>query len=43
MVTVQEQAIEWIHQALHFDATVERESVAMGSINPSQLNGYALL
>lgn len=29
MATVQERAIEWIHQALHFDAVVEREIVVL--------------
>jgi hypothetical protein len=39
MATVQEQAIEWIHQALHFDATVEREIVAIVPSIPLSLTG----
>jgi hypothetical protein len=39
MATVQEQAIEWIHQALHFDAAVEREIVAIVPSIPLSLTG----
>ena len=39
MTTVQEQAIEWIHQALHFDTAVEREIVAIVPSIPLSLTG----
>jgi hypothetical protein len=39
MATVQEQAIEWIHQALHFDATFTEEIVALVPTIPLSLVG----
>jgi hypothetical protein len=39
MVTVQEQAIEWIHQALHFDAAFTEEIVAIVPTIPLSLVG----
>jgi NADH:ubiquinone oxidoreductase subunit E len=39
MPTVQEQAIEWIHQALHFDAAFTEEIVAIVHTIPLSLVG----
>lgn len=39
LTQVQEQAIDWIHQALHFDAEVEREIVALVPLIPLSLAG----
>jgi hypothetical protein len=39
MATVQEQAIEWIHQALKFDAAVTDEIVAVVPSIPLSLTG----
>jgi hypothetical protein len=39
MATVQEQAIEWVHHALHFDATITQEIVAIVPSIPLSLTG----
>ena len=39
MATVQEQAIEWIHQALKFDEPTEQEIVALVPSIPLELAG----
>jgi len=39
MATVQEQAIEWIHQALKFDELTEREIVAIVPSIPLSMAG----
>ena len=39
MATVPEQAIEWIHQALHFDESVESEIVGIVPSIPLSFTG----
>jgi hypothetical protein len=39
MATVQEQAIEWIHQALHFDENTQQEIVAIVPSIPLSMTG----